>query len=236
MPPSLLLLIYKEELDSFTLQNFPGLPIADPTVFRHGDPEIPPDLVIALAGDISDNSSGEWTAFEGFKLSMAWQATMHFWYVILKKDNGSRASPVSSAWDAPKTIILGNTFARQQAAESFRDADFGWSDPAEPRSIQDQTPATSEGSVLRQASSNLSNHDDDSKASMDDGAGVDNGDDWDVGYVVDRERRESSTSWNSGQWVTRRDSLDWSRSPRRTESNYSAADENDNRPASIEWW
>ncbi|KAJ5724207.1 hypothetical protein N7488_002242 [Penicillium malachiteum] len=65
MPPSLLLLIYKEELDSFTLQNFPGLPIADPSVFRQGDPEIPPDLVIALAADLAGNSVNEWNTFEG---------------------------------------------------------------------------------------------------------------------------------------------------------------------------
>ncbi|KAJ5724206.1 hypothetical protein N7488_002241 [Penicillium malachiteum] len=174
---------------------------------------------------------------------MAWQASMQFWYVILKKDhgNGSRASAVNSAWDAPKTTtILGNAFAKQQAAESFRDADFGCPDPAEPRAIRDQTPATSEGSVLRQTSSNLSNRDDDSKAGMDDGAGMNDGDDWDVNYVEDRERRESSASLNtSGQWVTRRDSFGWSRSPRRTESNYPVADydgENNNRQATIEWW
>ncbi|KAJ5703385.1 hypothetical protein N7493_011774 [Penicillium malachiteum] len=211
MPPSLLLLVYKEDPNAFTLANFPGLPISDASFFGHCDPEIPPSLAIALATDISDNSFGEWNTFDGFKLSMFRRAGTHVWYVILKKDNGngSRASTWNSTFDAPKTTtILGNAFAKQQAAESFREANSGWPDPTEPRCIR---PASSEGPV-GQPFSKLSNRDD--------------GDNWAVNDVEENERPESSASWNStGKWITRRDSWGWSCSPCCTESNHSATDD-----------
>ncbi|KAJ6020507.1 hypothetical protein N7540_006011 [Penicillium herquei] len=123
----LLLLIYKEGWNEALpiLRNFPGLPIANPAVFGYGNPEITPELAIALATDIADHSIGDWTAFAGYKLFLSWKAAPSTCSAVDTSDNQS---------------IWGNGFAKQRD-ERPRESDFGCDESTAIPRIPDASPA-----------------------------------------------------------------------------------------------
>ncbi|KAJ5735044.1 uncharacterized protein N7483_000169 [Penicillium malachiteum] len=120
---SYLLLIYQDGWDDVKLKNFPGVPIADPTVFDFlGPQEITVELAVALATDIADNSWGSWTAFEGYKLCASLNTAPRTWYVILKKNNGPDVARVADT-ETETESIWGNAFAKGRASTWSRESD-----------------------------------------------------------------------------------------------------------------